>query len=70
MVLLFILGAIAVVAIMGLALLWIYLDGKMSGRASDSTEEVDRRLMEAENEIVDLKRRIEDLETIAASNDS
>ncbi|MCY4000749.1 MAG: hypothetical protein OXF06_05805 [Bacteroidetes bacterium] len=70
MILLLILGAIVVVAVMGLALLWVYLDGKVSRRGEDTTQEMNRRLVEAENEIIELRRRIEDLETIAASSDS
>ena len=70
MILLLIMGAVVVVAVTGLVLLWGFLDGKVSQRGEDATQQMNRRLMDAENEIIELRRRIEDLETIAASSEN
>ncbi len=60
-------GAFAVIAIAGLVLLWIFLDRKVTHRGQPVIEELRTRLEAAENEVMDLRRRVEDLETIAAS---
>ena len=69
MVLLLILGAFAVIAIAALALLWMYLDGKIGSRGEDPIQELTTRLESAESEVSELRRRVEGLETIVSNNE-
>ncbi|MCY4158093.1 MAG: hypothetical protein OXE92_07910 [Bacteroidetes bacterium] len=69
MVLLLILGAFAVIAIAALALLWMYLDGKIGSGGEDPIQELTTRLEGAESEVSELRRRVEGLETIVSNNE-
>ena len=60
-------GAFVVIALVGLVVLWTYLDGKVRHGGMIALEELTTRLEATENEVSVLKRRVEDLETIAAS---
>lgn len=60
-------GAFVVIALAGLVVLWTYLDGKVRHGGKVALEELTTRLKATENEVSVLRRRVEDLETIAAS---
>ena len=62
-----ILGAFVVIAIAGLVLFWIFLDKKITYGGRSIIEELRTRLEASENEVSELRRRVEDLETIAAN---
>ncbi len=61
-------GAFVVIALVGLVVLWAYLDGKVRHGGKVALEELTTRLEATENEVSVLRRRVEDLETIAASD--
>lgn len=61
-------GAFVVIALVGLVVLWTYLDGKVRHDGKVALEELTTRLEATENEVSVLRRRVEDLETIAASD--
>lgn len=67
MILPLILGAFVIIAIVGLVILWGYLDGKISESSRSALQELTTRLETTENELKIVKRRVEDLETIATS---
>jgi len=69
MPILLILGAFVVIVTAVLILLWMYLDGKISQGGRSVIQKLTARLEEAENEVADLRRRVEDLETIASNED-
>ncbi len=69
MIFFLILGALVLLAVVGLVVLWVYLDGQITHGGKALLKEVMARLENAENEVSVLKRRVEDLETIAANED-
>ena len=62
-----ILGAFVIIAITGLVVLWGYLDGRISQSNRSELQDLTTRLEAAETELKIVKRRVEDLETIATS---
>lgn len=63
-----ILGAIVILSIVGLVVLWAYLDGQVTHGGKAALKALTTRLENAENEVSLLKRRVEDLEIIAAND--
>ncbi len=62
-------GALVVIALVGLVVLWTYLDGKVRQGNKVELDEFITRLDATEHEVSSLKRRVEDLETIAANHE-
>ena len=60
-----ILGAVTVSVIAVLVLVWIQVDRRLSGQ--DAVTEVVNRLVTAEAELMQLRDRVEDLETIVTA---
>ena len=68
MVVYLILGAITIVAIAGLVLVWVQLDRRITGAEGTAAAALARRLESAEQELQHLRHRVEDLETIATAD--
>ncbi len=67
MVLYLILGAITIVAIAVLVVIWVQLDRRITGAESPTIAGLAERLEAAESELKHLCHRVEDLETIATA---
>ena len=64
-----ILGAIIVVAVATLVVIWVQLHRRIAGAENSATATLTRRVDAAEEEIQNLRNRIEDLETIATADE-
>lgn len=70
MVIYLVLGAITIVAIAGLVLIWVQLDRRIAGAESTDIAVLTKRLEVTEEMLQHLQQRVQDLETIATAEPS